>query len=402
MLHGKSGYEEGETNAQGRPIRSLGHSDALSGGDLYLSLDIRLQKIALDGLGQYSGAVVAIEPTTGKVLVLASNPSFNPNPFIHGISSKEYSTLRDDPERPLYDRTIRGLYPPGSTVKPFEALAGMEILGLGPADRVYCPGYYRLPGSSHKYRDWRRGGHGTVSMRLAITQSCDVYFYDLARRIGIGRLKEYMEKFGFGRRTGIDLAGEKSGLYPSEAWKQKKRKALWFAGETLIAGIGQGYVQATPLQLARAVAMLANHGGNVEPRLVSDIKAGYEVENPFPRNHDEPLGPIQDRRWRTVVDAMIDVVHSNRGTAKSIAGGLRYRIAGKTGTAQVFTVGQNQDYKRMRIKKSMRDHAWFIAFAPADAPRIAVAVIAEHGGHGGSVAAPIARAVMDRYLGDQP
>lgn len=402
VLHGKTGYEEHETNVQGRAIRALNINEAQPGADLYLSLDIRLQKIALDALGEYSGSVVAIEPATGKVLALASNPSFDPNPFIHGIGKNEYDALQKDPERPLYDRSLRGLYPPGSTVKPFEALAGMEILGLSPAQRTHCPGFYRLPGSSHNYRDWRKGGHGFVDMRLAITQSCDVYFYDLARRIGIDRLQAYMGKFGFGRRTGIDLEGEKAGLFPSEDWKRKKRKALWFAGETLIAGIGQGYVQATPLQLARATAMLANHGRNVEPRLVAEIKAGHEVENPFPRTGDEPLGRIEDRRWRTVVDAMIDVIHSQRGTAKGIAHGLPYHVAGKTGTAQVFTVGQGQDYKKMNIKKSMRDHAWFIAFAPAEAPRIAIAVIAEHGGHGGSVAAPIARAVMDRYLRDKP
>lgn len=402
VLHGKTGYEEYETNVQGRAIRELGTREPLSGADLYLSLDIRLQKIAWDALNDYSGAVVAIEPATGKVLTLASKPSFDPNPFIQGIAKADYDTLQNDPERPLYDRAFRGVYPPGSTVKPFVALAGMELIKLSPSQRTHCPGYYRLPGAEHQYRDWRKGGHGAVDLRFAITQSCDVYFYDLAHRIGIDRLQEYMEKFGFGKRTGIDLDGEKAGLFPSQSWKQKKRKAPWFPGETLIAGIGQGYVQVTPLQLARAVAMLANHGNNVEPRVVDLIKVPYEVENPYPRGGGEPLGPIDPKRWRTVVDAMIDVVHGARGTAKGIAPGLAYRVAGKTGTAQVFTVGQGQDYKRMNITKSMRDHAWFIAFAPADAPRIAVAVLAEHGGHGGSVAAPIARAIMDEYLKIQP
>lgn len=402
ILHGKTGYEELETNVQGRAIRTLGTTVARSGADLYLSLDIRLHKIALDALGEYSGSVVAIEPATGKVLVLASKPGFDPNPFVHGIGKAEYDAMQNDPERPLYDRSLWGLYPPGSTVKPFEALAGMEILGLSPTWRIHCPGYFRLPNSPHNYRDWRKGGHGAVDFRAAITQSCDVFFYDLAHRIGIGRLQEFMEKFGFGRRTGIDLIGEKAGLFPSEEWKRKKRKARWFPGETVIAGIGQGYVQATPLQLARAVAMLANQGRNVEPRLVADIKAGYEVEQPYPLTGEQPLGTLDERRWRVVVDAMVDVVHGARGTAKSIARGVRYHIAGKTGTAQVFTVGQNQSYKQMKITKAMRDHAWFIAFAPAESPRIAVAVIAEHGGHGGSVAGPIARAVMDEYLRERP
>jgi penicillin-binding protein 2 len=398
VLHGKTGYEEYETNVQGRAIQVLGTNEPLSGADLYLSLDIRLQKAALDALGEYNGAVVAIEPATGKVLTLVSKPSFDPNPFIQGIGREAYQTLQQDPSRPLYDRALRGVYPPGSTIKPFVALAGLAVLDLSPAKKTYCPGYYRLPNSSHKYRDWRKGGHGGVDMRYAITQSCDVYFYDLAHHLGIDRLQEYMEQFGFGRRSGIDLDGEKSGLFPSRDWKSKKRKgAQWFPGETLIAGIGQGYVQATPLQLARAVAMLANQGRAVEPRVVDTIKGAYEVENPYPKTQAEGVA-IKPSHWRTVVDAMIDVVHSERGTAKGIAHGLRYRVAGKTGTAQVFSVGQGQDYKKMNIKKTMRDHAWFVAFAPAENPKIAVAVIAENGGHGGSVAAPIARTLMDQYL----
>jgi penicillin-binding protein 2 len=398
VLHGRTGYEEFETNVQGRALRDLGTTDPVPGADLYLSLDIKLQKIALDGLRGFSGAVVAMEPATGKVLVMASKPSFDPNPFIQGIGKAEYTALNNNPERPLYDRASRGVYPPGSTVKPFVALAGMETIKLSPAQRTSCPGYYRLAGGDHRYRDWKHSGHGSVDMRLAITQSCDVYFYDLARRIGIEKLHDFMAKFGFGQRSGIDLDGEKAGLFPSAEWKEKTRKKPWLPGETVIAGIGQGYVQASPLQMSRATAMLANHGHNVEPRLVDVIKANYEVEKPFPRDHDEPLGTIDPKRWQVVVSAMIDVVHSGRGTAKGIAGGLAYHIAGKTGTAQVFTVGQKQSYGKMAVKRTMRDHAWFIAFAPAEAPRIAVAVIAEHAGHGGTVAAPIARAVMDNYL----
>mgnify|MGYP006284881437 CR=1 FL=1 len=402
ILHGRTGYEEYETNVQGRAIQSLGATAPLAGADLYLSLDIGLQKTAMDALGEYNGAVVALEPSSGKVLVLASKPSFEPNPFIHGISKDEYQALQGDPNQPLFDRALRGVYPPGSTVKPFVALAGMNLIDLSPGQRVPCSGYYRLPNAEHKYRDWRKSGHGSVDMRLAITESCDVYFYDLAHRIGIDRLQEFMQQFGFGKRTGIDLAGEKSGLFPSRDWKRKKRKQLWFPGETLITGIGQGYVQTTPVQLARAVAILAARGVNVEPRLVEQIKVPYEVENPFPRNGPERAIDLKPSQWHTVTDAMIDVVHSSRGTAKIIAPGLDYLVAAKTGTAQVFTVGQNQDYKRMHIDKEHRDHALFIAYAPADNPRIAIAVIAEHGGHGGSVAAPIARAVIDQYLKQQP
>ena len=399
VLHGKTGYEEYETNVQGRAIRVLGTNEPLAGADIYLSLDLRLQKIALDALGEYNGAVAAIEPATGRVLALVSKPGFDPNPFVHGIGRDAYQALQDDPNRPLYDRALRGVYPPGSTVKPFAALAGAELLDLSPGKRVFCPGYYRLAGSEHKYRDWRKGGHGTVDMHLAIVQSCDVYFYDLAHRLGIDRLNEYMGRFGFGQKTGIDLEGEKGGLFPSREWKKKKRKQIWFPGETLITGIGQGYIQATPLQLARAVSILANHGRDVSPRLVESIKASYEVQNPYPRTPPALVAEIAPQNWRTVVDAMIEVVHSQRGTAKGIAPGLTYHIAGKTGTAQVFSVGQKQNYKEMNVKKTMRDHAWFVAFAPAEAPRIAVAVIAENGGHGGSVAAPIARALMDQYFG---
>lgn len=406
ILHGKTGYEEYETNVSGRAIRELGIREPLSGADLYLSIDIRMQKLALDALGRYSGAVVAIEPKTGKVLVMASNPSFDPTPFIHGIKRQDYDKLNQDPELPLYDRTIRGIYPPGSTVKPFVALAGLEVLNLSPGRRISCPGYFRLPHDSHRYRDWRHGGHGSVDLRYAIVQSCDVYFYDLANRIGIDRLQKYMARFSFGKRTGVDLEGEKSGLFPSEEWKKNKRKQPWFAGETIIAGIGQGYVQATPLQMAHATAMLAIQGRPVDPRVVSQMKAAYPVESPYPKSHDQESKLIPAKSWQTVVDAMTGVVHSSQGTAKRISAGLHYRIAGKTGTAQVFTVGQGKSYHSFKLTKKMKDHAWFVAFAPVESPRIAVAVIAEHGGHGGTVAAPIARKIMDFYLnsenGDNP
>jgi penicillin-binding protein 2 len=402
VLHGKTGYEEYETNVQGRAIQVLNTTDPVAGADLYLSLDIRLQKTAYDALGEFNGSVAAIDPVTGKVLALVSKPGFDPNPFIHGISKQDYDSLQNAPDRPLYDRALRGVYPPGSTVKPFVSLAGLKILDISPARRVLCPGYYRLPNAEHKYRDWRKQGHGSVDLKSAIIQSCDVFFYDLAHHIGIDPLHDFMQLFGFGERTGIDLVGEKSGLFPSKEWKKKKRKQVWYPGETIIAGIGQGYVQVTPIQLARATAILANHGRNVEPRVVDTMKAPYEIQSPFPKSGDEFVADLKPEHWRTVIDAMVDVVHSARGTAKGIAPGLSYTVAGKTGTAQVFTVRQDQEYKSLKITKTMRDHAWFIAFAPAEAPRIAIAVLAENGGHGGSVAAPIARAVMDQYLLENP
>jgi len=397
ILHGKAGYEEMETNVEGRSISVIGQTDAIPGYNLHLSLDIHLQKTAHDAMRSFSGAVVAIDPNTGQVLAMASNPSFDPNPFVQGISRDQFQALQNAPAKPLYNRVLRGIYPPGSTVKPFMALAGLEFGAVTAGKRVYCPGFYRLANSDHKYRDWNHSGHGAVDLRLAITQSCDVYFYDLAFHLGIDRMNEYMRKFGFGEKTGIDLDGEKAGIYPSTEWKLRTRKSAWFPGEALIAGIGQGYVQVTPVQIARAVAILANKGKPVEPRVVERIDAPPDTENPFPIQGRKPVR-IPPNHWQAVVDAMIDVVHSQRGTAKGIAPGLTYQIAGKTGTAQVFTVRQDQNYKSMRVKASLKDHAWFIAFAPADNPRIAIAVIAENGGHGGSVAAPIARAVIQQYL----
>jgi penicillin-binding protein 2 len=395
LLHGRTGHQELETNVQGRSIGVLNTVPPVPGADLRLSLDISLQRAAIEALGEYNGAVVAMEPATGRVLAFVSKPSFDPNPFVYGIPKEDYDRLQASPDRPLYNRALRGVYPPGSTVKPFEGLAGLEVGDL-PADRrVSCPGYFQLPNSSHQYRDWRKGGHGAVDLKSAITQSCDVYFYKLALSLGIDKLSEFMGRFGFGKRTGIDIPGELPGVYPSKEWKKKRSKYPWFPGETVITGIGQGYVAVTPVQLARATAILANRGRVVVPRLLDVVQGGDGVAPPEAGREQLVIAP---EHWDTVIQAMIDVVHSARGTAKSIAPGLSYHVAGKTGTAQVFSVGQGQKYRESEVKKEMRDHALFIAFAPAEHPRIAVAVLAEHGGHGGSVAAPVARAVMERYL----
>jgi penicillin-binding protein 2 len=395
LLHGRTGHQELETNVQGRSIGVLNTVPPVPGADLRLSLDIALQRAATDALGEYNGAVVALEPATGRVLAFVSKPSFDPNPFVYGIPKADYDRLQASPDRPLYNRALRGGYPPGSTVKPFEGLAGLEV-GDIPADRrVSCPGYFQLPNSSHQYRDWRKGGHGAVDLKSAITQSCDVYFYKLALSVGIDKLSEFMGRFGFGKRTGVDIPGELPGVYPSKEWKKKHSKYPWFPGETVITGIGQGYVLVTPVQLARATAILANRGRVVTPRLLDAAQGGAGAAVRESGGDDLAIAP---EHWDTVIQAMIDVVHSARGTAKSIAAGLSYHVAGKTGTAQVFSVGQGQKYRESEVSKEMRDHALFIAFAPAEQPRIAVAVLAEHGGHGGSVAAPVARAVMERYL----
>ncbi|MGH8558207.1 MAG: penicillin-binding protein 2 [Methylococcales bacterium] len=399
LLHGKAGYEENETNAQGRLIHTLDSVPPIPGADLHLSLDIHLQQTALNGLGQTNGAVVAIEPNTGNILVFVSKPGFDPNPFVYGIPKKAYADLQNSPDRPLFNRALHGQYPPGSTVKPFIGLAGLELGVTNTHRRTFCPGYYQLPGFPHKYRDWRKWGHGMVDLKSAIIQSCDVYFYSLAHDLGINRLSAFLATFGFGAKTGIDLVGEKSGLLPTPEWKSRVRGRSWYAGETLITGIGQGFFQVTPLQLAKATAIMANRGRAVSPRLVTRIV--YRDHNAVPV---QPAGsdiPLDAGNAESIIEAMVDVVHSARGTARKISEGIHYTIAGKTGTAQVFTVKQEGSYNENLVDKKLRDHALFLAFAPADNPRIAIAVIVENGGHGGSVAAPIAGQVINQYLANK-
>jgi penicillin-binding protein 2 len=395
-LRGQVGYQQVEVNAKGRVLRVLEDQSPRSGRDLHLYLDIALQQAATAALGKFRGAVVAMDPRNGGVLAMVSNPSFDPNPFVEGIGSEEYAALRDDPDHPLFNRAVRGQYPPGSTAKPFVALGGLATGTITFGRSKFCPGAYQLPGSSHRYRDWRKGGHGTVAMEQAIVQSCDVYFYDLAHDMGIDRLHDFLANFGFGAKTGVDVAGELPGLLPSREWAQRTRKQPWFAGETLIVGIGQGSFLATPVQLASATAAMANRGRLIQPRVVRATSApGAGPKEPLPLAMTKV--PVTDRRqWSDLIQGMTQVVE--RGTAKRIRTPA-YKIAGKTGTAQVFTVGQKESYRESHVPERMRDHALFVAFAPVDDPQIAVAVIVENGGHGGSVAAPIARKVMDAYLG---
>lgn len=397
-LHGKTGYAEIETNVQSRLLNTLREVSPTPGTNLYLTLDIDLQKTAYEALGFYNGAVVAIEIKTGGVLVFASRPGFDPNPFVVGIGNDAYQALNKSEDRPLYNRALRGLYPPGSTIKPFIALAGLENNVIKAQQPLYCPGFYQLPGVSHRYRDWKKGGHGSVNMNMAITQSCDVYFYRLAGMLGIDNLHDFLQKFGFGELSGIDLIGEKPGLLPSREWKKENRKQDWYPGETLITGIGQGYHQVSPLQLARATAILGNRGKIVTPVLVDKLVTP-EGPMPGPKIDTQNLG-LKPNNLDEVIKGMINVVHSGSGTAKRISQDITFQIAGKTGTAQVFGIKQNAKYNEKEIDFKLRDHALFIAFAPADDPQIAVAVIAEHGGHGGSVAAPIAAEVIKQYLNE--
>ncbi|MCK4842510.1 MAG: penicillin-binding protein 2 [Methylococcales bacterium] len=396
QLHGKKGFAEIEVNVQSRGIKTIFSMEPVPGASLYLTLDIDLQKTAFDALEGYNGAVVAIEINTGDVLVFANRPEFDPNSFVGGISTKEYKLLQESDDQPLFDRALRGQYPPGSTIKPFVGLAGLEYGVTKFRDKLHCPGYYQLPNLKHKYRDWKKRGHGKVDLNRAITESCDVYFYDLARTLGIDKIHDFLYQFGFGQKTGIDLAGERAGLLPSQTWKRKVKKERWYLGETLISGIGQGFMQVTPVQLARATATLANRGKIVTPYLVDRIiNMNYTSAGPGQPNQQIEL---KSKNTDDIISAMVNVVHGAGGTARRLQAGINYKIAGKTGTAQVFTVKQEEKYNEDEIKFKLRDHALFMSFAPANDPKIAVAVIVENGGHGGSVAAPIAGKVMKQFL----
>ena len=402
-LHGRVGFQHVEINAMGRVLRVLERHDPVPGKNLFLTLDAGLQRTAETALGEESGAIVALDPTTGRVLAMASTPGFDPNLFARGIDAETYRALRQSPSRPLFNRAVHGQYPPGSVVKPFLGLAGLE-LGVNQASRKsWCPGWYVLPGRKRKYRDWKKYGHGRIGLDDAIIQSCDVFFYELARALGIDNMNEYMTRFGFGERTGIRLRSESRGLMPSRAWKRAARGQPWYPGETLITGIGQGFVLVTPMQLASATANLATRGVRLRPQLVDRAvdPAGGDIEPVEP----EIIGTIKsiaEGNWQRVVDAMAGVVHGPRGTARRIGADLPYRIAGKTGTAQVFSIGQTEKYEASKLDKKLHDHGLFIAFAPVEQPQIAVAVVVENGGSGSGAAAPLARIVIEAYLSDVP
>jgi penicillin-binding protein 2 len=409
VLHGETGYQQLLVNAQGRRVDRVGlttpdlqRKEPVAGNDLLLTIDHRLQQVAEEALGTRRAAVVAIDPRNGDILAYVSTPTFDPNGFARGLTVPEYRALADNLDKPLIDRALHGVYPPGSTIKPFVALAALEY-GVTDAESTrFCRGVWQFPGSSRKYRDWKKQGHGTVDMHKAIAQSCDTYFYGVSDQIGIDRLHDFLIQFGLGGKTGIDVLGERSGLIPSQAWKKKafKKKELqvWFPGETVIAGIGQGYMLVTPLQLAHATAALSMHGKRFQPRLVRAVRNSLTgaVATLPPR----PLPDVKvddPKYWDTVIDGMVGVV-SPGGTAYRVQAGAPYRIAGKTGTAQVFSIGQNEKYNESQLSERLLDHALFIAFAPVEDPRIAIAVLVENGRHGGSTAGPIARAVFDAYL----
>ncbi|MDO7909934.1 penicillin-binding protein 2 [Pseudomonas monteilii] len=397
QLHGQVGYEEVETNARGRVLRVLKRTDPKPGQDIVLSLDIKLQEAAEAALAGRRGAIVALDPRTGEVLAMVSQPSFDPNLFVTGISFKAYAELRDSIDRPLFNRVLRGLYPPGSTIKPAVAIAGLDSGVVTAASRVFDPGYYQLPNYDHKYRNWNRSGDGWVDLDTAIMRSNDTYFYDLAHKMGIDRLASYLNRFGIGRRVSLDMFEESAGLMPSREWKRATRRQAWFPGETLILGIGQGYMQATPLQLAQATALIANKGKWNRPHLAKTIEGQPPVD-------DDPMPDIvlRDKSdWAKVTHGMEQVMHNARGTARKASIGAQYRIAGKSGTAQVVAIKQGEKYDRNKLQERHRDHALFVGFAPADDPRIVVSVMVENGESGSGVAAPVVRQVMDAWLLDE-
>ncbi|HQT27118.1 MAG TPA: penicillin-binding protein 2, partial [Burkholderiales bacterium] len=396
-LHGTTGFDQVEIDSSGKEVRVLSRTPPISGDTIKLTIDSKLQEIAEKAFGNYRGALVAIDPENGGILAFVSKPGFDPNLFVEGIDSQTWQALNNSPDKPLVNRALRGAYPPGSTFKPFMALAGLQLKARSPSDTIYDPGYFALPGKSHHYRDWKAGGHGIVDLHKSIVVSCDTYYYGLANILGIDRIHDFISQFGFGKKTGIDIAGELTGVLPSAEWKERRYKQKWFAGDTIPVGIGQGYDLVTPLQLAFATSILASNGIAYRPHLVESIvnsKTGKTSKLPSSFLYKVDIDPSY---LADVRSAMIDVTKPG-GTAPQVGAGASYEIAAKTGTAQVIGIRQGEKYVASRIQERYRDHALFIAYAPADHPKIALAIVVENGGHGGSTAGPIARQVMDYYL----
>ena len=393
LLHGVPGNESVEADAHGNVLRNLGRKDPVRGNDLYLSIDYGLQVVATEQLVGHRGAIVAMNPRTGEILALVSSPSFNPNLFVTGISHTDYSALRDNLDQPLYNRAVQGAYPPGSTIKPMFGLGGIHYGYVDWATAISDPGYFTLPGDSHRFRDHKKSGHGTVNMHKAQVVSCDTYFYVLSYRMGIEKMNAWMRQFGFGEKTGVDLPSESTGLYPNPEWKIRTRKSKWLKGETISVSIGQGAFTATPLQLGMATAIIANQGAHITPHVLRESHGAkpYTV-------HNAPDGKIQfngkPEDWIKMRDVMVDVVQS--GTGRGIRTPL-YQIAGKTGTAQVKSIAQGKRYNESLLTERQLDHGLFVGFAPAENPEIAIAVVWENGRHGGS-AAQLARPIFDYWL----
>jgi len=398
QLHGNTGYEEIEIAASGRAVRSMSHVSATPGNNLILSIDIELQKVVEEAFGDRRGALVAIEPSTGDVLAYVSQPSFDPNLFVEGIDQQSWDELNNSPDHPLINRPMSGSYAPGSTYKPFMALAALELGKRTPAFAINDIGYFMLGG--HRFRDDKVGGHGRVDMYKSIVVSCDTYYYMLANDLGPDTIHDFMKPFGFGQLTGIDLEHEQRGILPSTDWKRKYYKRVaaqkWVGGDTISLGIGQGFNAFTPLQMAHAVATLVNNGVVMKPHLVKIIEDGVTRQHTETVPKESYRIPLKQENIDFIKRAMVGVTHE--GTGARVFAGAGYESGGKTGTAQVVGIKQGEKYDAKKLNARMHDHAWYTAFAPADKPRIAIAVIVENGGFGAAAAAPIVRKALDYYL----
>ncbi len=400
-LHGTTGSAQVEIDAGGRGIRTLASTPPQGGNNVVLTLDVKLQEVAENAFGKYRGALVAIEPATGGILALVSKPNYDPNLFVEGIDAASWEALNNDPAKPLNNRAVTGAYPPGSTFKPFMALMALHLGKRSPEYTIADPGFFTLPGVAHRYRDWKAGGHGMVNMHKSIVISCDIYYYGLAAETDIDQLHGFLSQLGFGQPTGLDIEGEKSGLLPSREWKRKRfrrpEEQRWYQGDSVSVGIGQGYNLATPMQLAFATAILANNGVVYRPHLVRHVVDQRSSETRPVEPQPVRTVPLNPKWVNLVKAAMVDVTKPG-GTAARAGAGAAYVFAGKTGTAQVIAMKQDEKYDEKQVAERFRDHALFIAFAPAGEPKIALGILIENGGHGSSTAAPIARVVLDYYL----
>jgi penicillin-binding protein 2 len=402
LLHGQSGIKQIERNVAGRIVDTKIITPSIAGQDIYLNIDIDLQLKAESLLGDSRGVIALINVKDGSILSLVSTPSYNPNWFVNGISVERYNELSNNEDLPLFDRSIKGLYPPGSTIKPMVALAGLELNNITIKDSTFCPGYYKLNNYSRKFNDWKRTGHGKVDVIEAIAQSCDVFFYDLAFNMGIDQIHDSLSYFQFGKKTGIDLPGELGGILPSREWKKINKDEPWYRGETLITGIGQGFMTTSPLQLALATAAIANKGQLLMPQVMmhSQSKNGDLFEEQNLKSNQIPIKDINN--WELIIEAMKQTVYGKFGTAKRLNNKLKYSLAGKTGTAQVFGLDPEEEYIAENIEEKLRDHALFTGFAPIEDPQVAIAIIVENAGSGSSKAAPLARELLDEYFIKNP
>ena len=402
LLHGESGVKQIERNVAGRIVETRIITPSIAGQDIYLNIDIDFQLKAESLLGDSRGVIALINVKDGSILSLVSTPSFDPNWFVNGITVERYNDLSSNEDLPLFDRSIKGLYPPGSTIKPMIALAGLELNNITIKHSTFCPGYYKLNNYSRKFNDWKRTGHGKVNVIEAIAQSCDVFFYDLAFNMGIDQIHDSLSYFQFGKQTGIDLPGELGGILPSREWKKINKDEPWYRGETLITGIGQGFMTASPLQLALATAAIANKGQLLTPQVMmhSQSKNGDLFEEQNLKAKQIPIKDISN--WELIIEAMKQTVYGKFGTAKRLNNKLQYSLAGKTGTAQVFGLDPEEEYIAENIEEKLRDHALFTGFAPIEDPQVAIAIIVENAGSGSSKAAPLARELLDEYFIKNP